>query len=411
MEYVDNILTFNAFATTTLAVVVLFLGRKLILMSSLLKNFTIPEPVAGGMLMSFIFMLIYLVSGIEINFDMQARDVLILYFFTTIGINANFKDMIQGGKPLILLLFLTIFYIALQDSVGLLTAYSINTDNMALGVVGSSISLIGGHGTAIAWAPILEEKYHLKSAMELGLASATFGIILASIIGGPIAKFLINRHSLKAHVPNRSDYMLIGIEDDRKDEKIMSFYDFLKSLLAIHVSIIIGYLLHVYVTDLGITLPLFVTCLVAAIVLTNTVPLIFKTVPWPRHENYATALIAEVTLGLFLAMSLMNMQLWTLTDLAGPMLFILVMQLIVAVSYVLFVVFPVMGKNYDAAVISAGFGGISLGATPTAIMNMTAVTEKYGNAKMPFIVLPLVSAFFTDLFNVVSIQTALSFIG
>lgn len=269
---------------------------------------------------------------------------------------------------------------------------------------------MGGHGTVIAWAPIFEN-HGVKNAMEIGIASATFGLILASLIGGPIAKFLIKKNNLKPK--SESTATDIGVRTGKKNDTKISYASFLSAFLAINICILIGQGLFQILNSLGIMLPLFVCCLLIAIILTNVVPLLMRKAhsrryifEWPS-QTAALSLLAELALGMFLVMSLMSMQLWTLVTLAGPMFIILFVQLIVAVIYILFVVYRAMGKDYDAAVISAGFGGIALGATATAIINMTAVTRRHGASHIAFIVLPLVSAFFLDITNSIAIKVSL----
>lgn len=399
MEFEGSILNINPFIATTIGIIVLFSGRKINKAVPLFKELTIPEPVTGGLLFAFLFLGVYLASGIQVAFNMEVRDVLIIYFFTTIGINASVKDILTGGKPFFILLAITLFYLLLQNSVGIGAATLLGV-SPGVGLIGSSVSLIGGHGTAIAWAPTFKDVFSIHNAMEIGLASATLGLILSSIIGGPIAKVLINKHGLKG--PEQSTKAFdIGIRKKNEKDEVVSFYGFIHALLGIHISIICGYLLNDLFTEIGFKLPLFVTCLLSAIILTNIFPKNIKSFHWPTR-TFSIALIAEVSLGLFLAMSLMNMQLWTLVDLAGPIAVILGSQVVVALIYTYFVVFNTMGRNYDAAVLSAGFGGISLGATPTAIMNMTAVTEKYGPSHM---------AFFIDIINAAAIQITIGVLG
>jgi len=233
--------------------------------------------------------------------------------------------------------------------------------------------------------------------MEVGIACATFGLILASLMGGPIAKFLIKRHNLTPNVGQTQD---VGIPHEESEKGIGSM-DFLDAILAIHISVILGLFLNEGLKQLGLHLPLFVTCLFAGIVLTNLIPEKFPRLSgtkWPTRTP-AMAVIADISLGTFLAMSLMSMQLWTLVDLAGPIFTILATQFVIAVLINIFVVFRVMGRDYDAAVVCAGFGGISLGSTPTAMANMSAVTKRYGPSNLAFIVVPLVCAFFIDLAN------------
>ena len=233
------------------------------------------------------------------------------------------------------------------------------------------------------------------------LFSCAFGLILASLMGGPIAKFLIQRHDLK---PEHAEPQDVGFS--REDQKKgIDHLDFLDALLAIHISIILGALLNETIEELGLQLPLFVTCLFAGILLTNLLPANFPRLTgrrWPSRKP-AVALIADVSLGTFLAMSLMSMQLWTLIDLAGPIVAILGAQFAIAVAVNLLIVFRVMGRNYDAAVVCSGFGGISLGSTPTAMANMAAVTTRYGASHLAFIIVPLVCAFFIDLVNALMI--------
>ncbi|MCW8886832.1 MAG: sodium/glutamate symporter, partial [Motiliproteus sp.] len=306
------------------------------------------------------------------------------------------RDLVKGGKPLMILLAVTVAYMVIQNLTGITIASLFDLDT-PVGLLGGSVSLIGGHGTAIAWAPRISEQFGISNAMEIGIACATFGLILASLMGGPIAKFLINKHNLK---PNSSEPMDVGVAEFKKTTPI-GHLELLDAILAIHVSAILGFLINEGLQQLGLQLPLFVTCLFAGILITNGLPKSFPRfigTAWPSHQP-AIALIADVSLGTFLAMSLMSMQLWALVDLAGPILSILTVQFVVALAVTVFVVFPAMGRNYDAAVICAGFGGISLGSTPTAMANMSAVSQRYGNSHLAFIVVPLVCAFFIDLIN------------
>ena len=396
MEFENNILHFTGFFAVTLGIIVLFIGKRLNESIGFLREFSIPEPVTGGLLFSVVIGLVYLVTSVEIEFDLVARNILLVYFFTTIGINASLKDVLSGGKPLVILLAITIGYMFVQNIIGISVA-SLFDLSSSVGVVGGSVSLIGGHGTAIAWAPRIAEDYGVSNAMELGIACATFGLILASIMGGPIAKFLIHRHKLE---PEHVEPLDVGVSHDQEKEGI-DHLDFLDAILAIHISGILGMLLNKGLDELGLQLPLFVTCLFAGILITNLIPKNFPRISgrqWPTRKP-AMALIADIALGTFLAMSLMSMQLWTLVDLAGPIFSILAAQFIIAVLITLFVVFPLMGRSYDAAVVCAGFGGISLGSTPTAMANMSAVSKRYGASHLAFIIVPLVCAFFIDIVN------------
>ncbi len=398
MELTDGVLRVETFFAVTLGIVVLFVGKRLNDAIPFLREFSIPEPVTGGLLFSVIFGIVYAASGVAVEFNLVARDVLLVYFFTTIGINASLRDLLAGGKPLVILLVITIAYMIVQNLTGISVAALFDLP-APVGLLGGTVSLIGGHGTAIAWAPRIAEDYGIANAMEIGIACATFGLILASLMGGPIAKFLITRHKLTPETVETQD---VGMsEEDRKAGTGIGSLDFLDAIFAIHICVFFGYLLNEAVGQLGLKLPLFVTCLFAGIIITNVIPDNYPRISgakWPTRTP-SIALIAEISLGTFLAMSLMSMQLWTLVDLAGPIFTILAAQFVIAVAVNILVVFRAMGRNYDAAVVCSGFGGISLGSTPTAMANMAAVTQRYGASHLAFIVVPLVCAFFIDLVN------------
>jgi ESS family glutamate:Na+ symporter len=406
MEIIDGVLQIKPLMATTIGIVVLFLGKRINDVVKVLREYSIPEPVTGGLICSVLIALVYLSTGIEIEFNLAARDLLLVYFFTTIGINSSLKDLLNGGKPLVILLVITIGFMLLQNLTGLTVARLFGLQSQ-VGLLGGSISLIGGHGTAIAWAPRVAEQYGIASAMEIGIACATFGLILASLMGGPIGKFLITKYNLK---PSAEEHMDVGISDDNKADEKIDYLAFLDAILAIHVCMAFGMILNAVIGKAGLQLPVFVTCLFAGILITNLIPKSFPRLTgtqWPSRKP-AIALLADISLGTFLAMSLMSLQLWTLVDLAGPIFTILAAQLLVAVLVTVFVVFPAMGKTYDAAIVCAGFGGISLGSTPTAMANMAAVTNRFGPSHLAFVIVPLVCAFFIDLVNAVMIPVFLS---
>lgn len=409
MEFTDNTLSLESFFTVTLAIIVLFLGKGLNLRFRFLRDFNIPEPVVGGLIFSILFALIYFILDIIVEFNLAARDLMLVYFFTTIGLHSNVMELVRGGKPLLILLSATIIYMIIQNLVGISVASLFGLEPI-VGLLGGTVSLVGGHGTSIAWSPTFSEQYGIANAMEIGIACATMGLILASLMGGPIASYLIKKHDLKPVVAEAQD---VGVAYE--DTKIqIDYFAFLHAILAIHFSIIIGYFLNEAIEEAGLKLPLFVTCLFAGIMISSFItPRISRKISWLdwKAQNTAMALIADISLGIFLSMSLMSMQLWVIIDLAGPILAILGAQFVIAASIGLFVIFRIMGSNYDSAVISAGFGGISLGSTATAMANMTAVTNRYGASHLAFVVVPLVCAFFVDLVNVVLIQTMLSYLS
>ena len=401
MEAAHTVWEVDTFLAVTIGIVVLFLGKRINRLIPVFGKYSIPEPVTGGLFIAIILFAIHSFADISIEFELGARDALLIYFFTTIGINASFKDLAAGGKPLALLLLVTVIYMVTQNLTGIGMASVLGLEP-AVGLLGGTVSLIGGHGTAIAWAPRFAENYGIGNAMEIGVACATFGLVLASLIGGPVAKFLVSRHQL---VAGSDDDLDVGI-DEEADPVSLNYMELLDAVLALHICIIIGYFLDVGLSQLGVHLPLFVSCLFAGIIMTNLRPHALPRITgtqWPSRTP-AMALIADISLGTFLAMSLMSMQLWEVIDLAGALFSILGAQVIVAVIFMIFVVFPMMGKNYEAAVIASGFGGFSMGATPTAMANMSAVTQRYGPCHQAFIIVPLVGAFFIDVTNAILIQ-------
>ena len=391
------------FISYTIGIVVYFIGMHLNHRIRLLQEYNIPEPVTGGLLAALVVFGLHSFVQVDITFDLESRDMLLIYFFTSIGLNARMSDLVAGGRPLGILLGLTMVFILLQSAVGIGGATLLGLPVPA-GVLVGTASLIGGHGTAIAWAPEIAAEHGIANALEIGVASATLGLVIASLIGGPIAKFLLGRYALSGPP---DDEPIVGISHERESTETINHVSIMSVLLTLHVSIIIGYFANQAIAEAGLRLPLFVTCLLTAILLSNTVPVFFPRIRWPARTR-ALAIVSDFSLGIFLAMSLMSMQLWTIAGLAGPLLLILGLHTLAALVFVLLLVFPLMGRDYQAAVLSAGFGGIALGATPTAIANMTAVTKTHGPAPMAFIIVPLVSAFFVDIANAIVIQTALS---
>ena len=400
MEFVESTLSIKPFLTITIGIIVLILGKRINDTVRFLKDFSIPDPVTGGLIFSLLFYFIFLISGIKIDFDLNARDILLIYFFTSIGINTSLKDLITGGKPLVILVLITIGFIGLQNLIGVFIGSLFGLPK-PLGLMSGSISLVGGHGTAVAWAAQISREFAIPNAMEVGIASATIGLILASILGGPIAKFLITRYQLK---PQTTSPLDVGVSSAQEDSKF-EYMDLLDAILAIHFCIIIGVLLNYLIEYMGLFIPLFVPCLFAGIVITNSIPRSFPGITgraWPNRKP-AMAVIADISLGAFLSMSLMSLQLWTLAELAGPLLTILAVQFVVAIAIILFVVFPLLGRNFDSAVICAGFGGYSLGSTANAMANMAAVSQRYGSSHLAFIIVPLVCAFFVNFINAIII--------
>lgn len=393
----------NTRQTLIIALLALFMGRLLVQKVAFFKENNIPEPVVGGVFFCLINLLIYLLLGLEISFELEWRDILLVVFFTCIGLNSPLAQLLKGGKSLLILLVLVVAYLFVQNFLGFSMSKLMGISEK-IGLLTGSISLSGGHGTAIAWSQVFLDKYQLTGAMEIGAASATFGLVMGGVLGGPLANWLIKKYKL---APSSQGKLEVGVADEMKDS--ISAFSVFTTLLTVAVAMGLGTQLKDYLTSLGVQLPGFVSALFCGILLTNTIPLIFKKISWPSGTT-SLALLSEISLGLFLSMSLMSLQLWTLVGLAGPMLLILLIQALSVIAFSIFVVFRLMGKNYDAAVISAGFLGITLGATPTAVISMTAVSKKFGPSPLAFLIIPMVGAFFLDLANSLVITLFLNFI-
>lgn len=379
--------------TLIIAILVLFLGKWLNKKIPFLRNYNIPEPVTGGVLASLFFGAFYFLADKEFSFALGDRDTLFLVFFSALGLSARLQTLIDGGKVLAILLVSGIAFLFMQNFIGLGVAEATSVDPL-VGLLGGSVSLSGGFGTTIAWSQVFQNSYGLENAPEIGIACATFGLLLGGLVGGPIAGYLIKKNNLHSE---STEELAVGVRHEKVAVSI-DYFGVLNTVLIIAVTMGIGINFNILLSDLGFKIPAFVSCLVAGLVLTNTVPYIFKRIAWPTNTP-SLALISDLSLGLFLAMSLMSLKLWTLIDLAGPIMLLLIAQVILLSVFVVFVIFRLMGRDYDAAIISAGFAGLGLGATPTAFANMTAVTKRFGASPKAFIIIPLVGPFVGGITN------------
>jgi len=391
---------FGGFVSFTLAIILLFLGKVLISKVEFLRRYSIPEPVIGGFLCAAAVGVAYFFFDLKVSFTLEVRDWLLLYFFAAIGLRADLRTLISGGKPLAILLALASAFIFLQNLAGMGIATSFGMDPKA-GLMVGSISLTGGVGTALAWAPVFVESLGISNALELGVAANTVGLISACVIGGPIARYLILRNRI---TPSSEEQLDIGVEHEKQHTTMVDSYGILWAWLWLNVAMIFGYYLDQALAAGGLKLPLFVSCLIGGILIGNVRNLLLKKDEAYPGAKLGIALISDISLGMFLTMALMGLQLW---ELQGLMLFItvvMVFQILLSILFTVFVVFRLMGKDYEASVISAGFGGITLGSTATAIVNMTAVAKQYGAAHRAFIIVPLVCGFFIDLVNALIIN-------
>ncbi len=391
----------DPFLSFTLAIILLFIGKGCTYRIELLRRYSIPEPVIGGFLCAAAVAVAYYLFDLRITFGLEARDMLLLYFFAAIGLQADLRTLLSGGKPLAILLVLASSFILLQNLMGMGVASAFGMDAKA-GLMVGSISLTGGVGTALAWAPTFVESLGIHNALELGVAANTVGLIAACLVGGPIARFLITRHQLVTSDDSELD---IGVARGDESTRMVDSYALLWGWLWLNVTLVSGYFINEGLEESGLKLPLFVSCLIGGIIIGNARNFVLKKDEAYPGAKLSIALISDVSLGMFLTMALMGLQLW---ELQGILLFIfvaMVAQVLLSIVFTVFIVFRAMGKDYEASVICAGFGGITLGSTATAIVNMTAVAKQYGAAHRAFIVVPMVCGFFVDVVNALIINT------
>lgn len=389
------------YGTLVAASLVLLLGRGLVTRVGFLRSYNIPEPVAGGLVVA-VLLLILRTFDIEVRFDTSLQTPLMLAFFATIGLSADLASLKKGGRVVGVFLLAVIGLLVVQNAMGIGLATLLGLDPL-MGLLTGSITLAGGHGTGAAWGAVFSEKYGLASASELALASATFGLVLGGLIGGPVARLLIKRVQVPGCSAQQAPRLPRGFEQPNKERSITPF-SFVETLALIAVSLLAGNLLNGLLQGTAFELPTFVCVLFVGVVLRNSLSALGLYQVFEREVS----VLGNVSLSLFLAIALMSLKLWDLAALALPIFIILAVQALVMALFAIFVTFRVMGSNYDAAVLAAGHCGFGLGATPTAIANMQAVTQRYGPAQIAFLVVPMVGAFFIDIVNVIVIKLYLA---
>ncbi|WP_298146724.1 sodium/glutamate symporter [uncultured Acinetobacter sp.] len=404
----------NPTFTLMLAVLVLYVGRILNQKIPFLTKYNIPEPVAGGLVGAIIFYALYEFLGYSIAVNKPMQDTFMLMFFASIGLSANFAKLKEGGRPLVIFLIAISVFVVVQNGVGMAVATAVGLDPL-MGVIAGSIALIGGLGTAGAWGPIFEAKYGVEGALPMGIASATFGMVIGGLMGGPLARYLIKKHQLATAITTQiqtennsaaiteREYMFEAPQKVRlitADNAIITLGMFAFALAFAEI-------LKNLTVGTAFELPTFVWALMGGIVLRNVLETGFKREIFDRSID----VFGNTALALYLAMALVSLKLWQLADLAIPMLVLLIAQSVAMWVFAVYISFRVMGKNYDSAVLASGLCGFGMGATPNAIANMQAITNMYGPSHKAFLIVPLVGAFFIDLVNVVVIQGILQIFG
>ena len=335
--------------------------------------------------------------GWEISFDMSLKDPLMLAFFATIGLNANLASLRSGGKALSVFVFVVVGLLLMQNAIGIALAKLMGLDPL-MGLLAGSITLSGGHGTGAAWSKLFSERYGFENATEVAMACATFGLVLGGLIGGPVARYLVKHSSTPDGTPEDSE-VPSAFEKPSAGRMITSLV-LVETIAMIAICLMAGNVIAGWLLGSMFELPIFVCVLFVGVILSNTL----SAIGFYKVFDRAVSVLGNVSLSLFLAMALMSLKLWELASLALPMLVILSVQALAMALYAIFVTYRVMGKNYDAAVLAAGHCGFGLGATPTAIANMQAITDRFGPSHLAFLVVPMVGAFFIDIANAIVIK-------
>ena len=401
--------------TAGVGALALIVGMILTRKVAFLQKFCVPSPVSGGIIFSLLTLALYGWFHVEVSFDGTLKDVFMLAFFTSVGFQSDLKVIKQGGKLLIIMLALLVAIIALQNlmPIGIARLMGVNP---LIGMASGSISMTGGHGTAAGFASVLEGM-GLSGAGTIGMAAATFGLIAGSMIGGPLAQRIIRKkltHEQMQPQDDEIDPAMAGIESDeasptgrkkRVSTNEQEFQQYAKASYSILLVMGAGTLLSWLLAKTGVTFPTYFGALILAAIVRNTIGLFsYKDDgKWVKADKLLDMeriiSVGNICLSLFLGMAMISLKLWELQSLALPLIIILVFQVAMMDFFAYFVAFPLLGRNYDAAVLCAGICGFGLGATPNAMANMSAVCYKYRYAVKPFLIVPIIGAMFADLIN------------
>lgn len=393
--------------TIALAVVVLILGQAIRKKVDFLTRFCIPAPVIGGLIFAILALVLKQTNILEFQMDTTLQKLLMTAFFTTVGFTASLKLLKKGGLQVFIFLILAVALVTLQNIVGVSLAKAFHL-NALIGLSTGSVPMTGGHGTSGAFAPLFEQSGAV-GATTVAMAAATFGLITGSMLGGPIAKRLIEKHDLlNQSKPDPS----VNVSKESSTAATNVFSKLIPenfSLAAIQIILAMGFgtILSSLLQKTGMTFPPYIGAMFAAAIMRN----ISDATNSYKIAEEEINILGNISLSLFLSMALMGLQLWQLADLAVPMLIMLIAQTVLMAFFAYFVTFNVMGRDYQAAVLAGGHCGFGMGATPNAIANMEAISSNYGPAPAAFFIIPLVGSLFIDFFNAGIITTFMNFFG
>lgn len=404
--------------TAGLGALALVLGMCLTRRVKWLQRFCIPSPVSGGIVFSAVSLMLYKLWNVELVFDGTLKDVFMLVFFTSVGFQSNLKVLRRGGSTLLLMLGVLAFIIVVQNVLPLGIAWIMGV-NPLVGMAAGSISMAGGHGTAGGFSAVLEGM-GLSGAGTIAMAAATFGLIMGSVTGGPLAERLIRTKLTAEHLEPKDyevDPAMAGLESDEaspagRAKHISSneqeFQQYAKATYALLIVVAAGSLMSWLLQQTGVTFPTYFGALIVAAIVRNVAEACKLT---PKMELDKIVSVGNICLSVFLGMAMVSLKLWELESLALPLVVMLVAQVVAMALIAYFVAFNILGRDYDAAVLVAGICGFGLGATPNAMANMSAVCYKYHYSVKPFLIVPIIGAMFVDLINTGFITMFLNWIG
>lgn len=383
------IIHLDMYQTLAIAVVVLMLGQFLKMKINFLEKFCVPAPVVGGLIFAIFTCVCYVTGIAEFDFDDTLREVCMLFFFTSVGFQANLKVLKKGGKSLIVFVLLVVVLIFAQNflAVGVASVLGLNK---LIGMCTGSIPMVGGHGTAGAFGPVLED-FNISGATTICTAAATFGLVAGSLIGGPIGRKLIEKKNLLSTVVPEDDSLLV--EDEKKHERHTNMYAIAVFQLIIAVGI--GTIFSKLLTLTGMTFPVYIGAMIAAALIRNIDEYTGK---FNIHMGEIND-VGGISLSLFLGIAMITLKLWQLSDLALPLVVLLMIQVVLIYVFARYVVFNIMGRDYDAAILAAGTCGFGMGATPNAMANMQVLCEKYAPSVKAYLLIPLIGSLFADFIN------------
>ena len=388
----------DMYQAAAVAALVLLLGRFLVRNLDLLRRYCIPEPVAGGVVFALAHLALRQAGILEISFDSTLQTFFMVVFFCSVGFTACFRLLKKGGLQVLLFLGIAVMMCVLQNGLGAFIASAFGLDPR-LGLATGSIPMVGGHGTAASFGPLLE-KAGVSGASAVAIASATFGLVAGCVICGPTAVSRIRQKNLHSfETATGSNEVVV---DKNEVTGAIDSGRFLNAALCLALAIGAGTVVSAWLNKV-FTFPIYIGAMLVAAFIRNTTDMAGKEIPM---EEIST--IGSFSLSLFLGLAMMGLKLWELADLAVPMVVMLVAQTVLMMVYAYFVVFNLLGKNYDAAVMTSGFCGFGMGATPNAMANMQAITQKYGPAPTAYFVVPLVGSLFIDFMNTIIITSFLN---